>query len=560
MRRNGLFSLIFIVVLAVAGIGGTLASGNKPLLGLDLQGGVSVVLQPAEDSDPEAITQAIEIIRQRVDGLGVAEPEIARQGDAIVVQLPGVKDRDRALELVGQTAELRFRPVLQVIPPQLLDLDPSDLEPDDSTSTTTPDDDTTSDDTTSDDTPSDDTVAEDESTTTVAPDDPDETGYGLAPGESAAPLQTDDTTTTTEAAPDDEMPDETVPELPDDVTIPGLEGLELTDPEDDLAESPVTLGQYDDDGNEELRYQLGPTSATGTIVSGASAELQGLGTWQVAVELTGDGLDQFNQIAAECFNQTATCPTGQAAIVLDSQVESAPRIQQPSFSDSGVSITGDFTEGEAKDLALVLRYGSLPVELEPQQTQSVSASLGQDALDAGVTAGIIGLGLVFVYMLVYYRLLGLVAMLSLLVSAALLWTLISYLGENQGLALTLAGVTGIIVSIGVAVDSNVVFYEHLKEDVSRGRTLRTAVDGAFTSAFSTIVKADVASLIGAGILYWLTVGPVRGFALYLGLSTMLDLVASYFFMRPMALMLVKSERLQGKPRWFGMPEPEGASS
>lgn len=554
MRRNGLFSLIFIVVLAVAGIGGTLASGNKPLLGLDLQGGVSVVLQPVEDSDPEAITQAIQIIRQRVDGLGVAEPEIARQGDAIVVQLPGVKDRDRALELVGQTAELRFRPVLQVIPPQLLELDPSELEPDDPTSTTAPEDEAT-DDTTPDDTAPDDTTPDD----TVPDAGDDEAGYGLAPGESAAPVQTDETTTTT-AAPDDESPDETVPELPDDVTIPGLEGLELTDPDDDIADQPVTLGQYDEDGNEELRYQLGPTSATGTIVSGASAQLQGLGTWQVAVELTGDGVDQFNQIAAECFNQTATCPTGQAAIVLDSQVESAPRIQQPSFSDSGVSITGDFSEGEAKDLALVLRYGSLPVELEPQQTQSVSASLGQDALDAGVTAGLIGLGLVFVYMMVYYRLLGLVAMLSLTVSAALLWTLISYLGENQGLALTLAGVTGIIVSIGVAVDSNVVFYEHLKEDVARGRTLRTAVDGSFTSAFSTIVKADVASLIGAGILYWLTVGPVRGFALYLGLSTLLDLVASYFFMRPMALMLVKSERLQDKPRWFGMPAPREVSS
>lgn len=541
MRRNGLFSLIFIVVLAVAGIGGTLASGNKPLLGLDLQGGVSVVLQPAEDSDQEAISQAIEIIRQRVDGLGVAEPEIARQGDAIVVQLPGVKDRDRALELVGQTAELRFRPVMQVIPPQLLDIDPSDLEPDETTTTAE--------------------TTETTTTTTTAPEDPDETGYGLAPGESAAPLQTDDTTTTT-TAPDDTVPDDTVPDdtVPDDGAIPGLEGLQLTDPDDDIADQPVTLGQYDEDGNEELRYQLGPTSATGTIVSGASAELQGLGTWQVAVELTGDGLDQFNQIAAECFNQTATCPTGQAAIVLDSQVESAPRIQQPSFSDSGVSITGDFSEGEAKDLALVLRYGSLPVELEPQQTQSVSASLGQDALDAGVTAGIIGLGLVFLYMLVYYRLLGLVAMLSLLVSAALLWTLISYLGENQGLALTLAGVTGIIVSIGVAVDSNVVFYEHLKEDVARGRSIRTAVDGSFASAFSTIVKADVASLIGAGILYWLTVGPVRGFALYLGLSTLLDLVASYFFMRPMALMLVKSDRLQGKPRWFGMPEPREVSS
>lgn len=494
MRRNGLYSLIFIVLIAAAGLTTTVASGNEPLLGLDLQGGVSVVLQPTEDTNDEAIGQAIEIIRQRVDGIGVAEPEIARQGDAIVVQLPGVKDRERALELVGQTAELRFRPVLQIIPPELADLDPGDLEIDEST------------------------------TTTVATDETDET------------TSTTTTTTTTE-----------------DLT--GLEGFSLTDPADDVAENPVTLSEYDDDGNEVLRYMLGPTEATGRILSGAEARLGSVADWTVGVTIKGGSIDEFNDIAFRCFNRDASCPTGQLAIVLDSQVQSAPSINEPSFAADAISISGTFTEGEAKDLALVLRYGSLPVELEPQQTQSISASLGQDALDAGVIAGLIGLALVALYMVVYYRLLGVVAILSLSVSAALLWTLIAYLGENQGLALTLAGVTGIIVSIGVAVDSNVVFYEHLKEDVWRGRTLRTAVDGSFASAFSTIVKADVASLIGAGILYMLTVGPVRGFALYLGLSTVLDLVASYFFMRPLALILVKSERLQGKPRWFGMPVP-----
>ncbi len=553
MRRNGLFSLIFIVVLAAAGLTGTVVSGNEPLLGLDLQGGVAVVLQPTEDTNDESLGQAIEIIRQRVDGIGVAEPEIARQGDAIVVQLPGVKDRERALELVGQTAELRFRPVLQVIPPELTQLDPEDLQPEETPDDTTPDDTTT-------------TVAPDDTTadTTDGSTGEDETGYGLAPGESATPAQTDDTTPTT-AAPEEEPTEEPAGEPTEDpaadpTLIPGLEGLELTDPTDDVAEEPVTLAEYDDDGNEVLRYRLGPTEATGGILSGADARLDGVATWFVGVTIKGDSIDQFNDIAFRCFNRDATCPTGQLAIVLDSQVQSAPNINEPSFAPDQISISGSFTEGEAKDLALVLRYGSLPVELEPQQTQSISASLGQDALDAGVTAGLIGLALVALYMIVYYRLLGVVAMLSLAVSAALLWTLIAYLGENQGLALTLAGVTGIIVSIGVAVDSNVVFYEHLKEDVSRGRTLRTAIDGSFTSAFSTIVKADVASLIGAGILYWLTVGPVRGFALYLGLSTLLDIVASYFFMRPLALILVKSKRLQDKPRWFGMPspEPEGA--
>jgi preprotein translocase subunit SecD len=522
MRRKGLVSLVLIVVLAVGGLGWTFAADNEPLLGLDLQGGVSVVLEPTEEADDGAISQAIEIIRQRVDGIGVAEPEISRQDDAIVVQLPGIADREQALELVGQTAELRFRPVLQLLPAGLDGLEqPTEPAEDETTPTT----------------------AGDDTSTTI--DAPDEQGYGLAPGELAAPLQADDTTTTT-AAEDPETPAETPPPT-------GLEELELTPAEDDVAAEPVTLAQYDDEGNEIARYRLGPAEATGEILSGASAQLQGVGQWAVGVEVRGSRIDEFNAIAAECFNGAPTCPTRQLAIVLDGRVVSAPSINAPSFAADAISISGDFSEGEAKDLALVLRYGSLPVELEAQQTQSISATIGQDALDAGVLAGLIGLGLVTLYMLVYYRLLGLVAILSLLVSAALLWTMIAWLGENQGLALTLAGVTGIILSIGVAVDSNVVFYEHLKEEVAGGRSLRAAVDGSFATAFSTIVKADVASLIGAGILYWLTVGPVRGFALFLGLATLLDLISSYFFMRPLTVMLTKSTRLQDRPGLFGMP-------
>ena len=545
MRRNGLFSLIFIVLLAGAAFGGTLAAGNEPLLGLDLQGGVSVVLEPTEESDSDAISQAIEIIRQRVDGLGVAEPEISRQGDAIVVQLPGVKDRDRALELVGQTAELRFRPVLEVIPPELLaaaeQIREGERDDDAETTETTEAPETT------------------ESTSVPATTDgDDEAGYGLPLGESAAPAFQVDTTTSTTAPADTSSTTTTAP--PDDELDPSLlDQLELTAPEDDVADEPVTLAQLDADGNEQLRYRLGPTAVTGEILADAAARLEGVGQWQVAVDIRGNRLDDFNEISTKCFNRTAECPTGQLAIVLDSVVESAPNINNPTFDRNGVSITGQFTESEAKDLALVLRYGSLPVELEPQQTQSVSATLGKDALDAGVTAGIIGLALVFLYMVIYYRLLGLIAMLSLLLSAALLWSVVAYLGENQGLALTLAGVTGIILSIGVAVDSNVVFYEHLKEDFSNGRSLRAAVEGSFASAFSTILKADIASLIGAAILYWLTVGPVRGFALFLGLSTVLDLVASYFFMRPLTQMLVRSEALQNRPRLFGMPRVRTAA-
>lgn len=543
MRRNGIPALIFIVVMTIAGLTATFASGNKPLLGLDLQGGVSVVLQPVGETDEASLDQAIEIIRQRIDGIGVAEPEISRQGGAIVVQVPGVKDRDRILELVGQTAELRFRPVLQTIPAELLNLDPADL-----TSTTDAGGSTTAP-----------TTAADATTTTTLDAGEDEQGYGLTEGESAAPLQTPPTTAAPTTSPD---PATTPPtSTPTDISDL-LGGFALTDPADDAADAPVTLGEYDSDGNETTRYQLGPTVATGDILSGADARINPAnGTWEVGVDIRGGDLDAFNAIAAQCFGQQPTCPTAQLAIVLDSRVRSAPVIQAASFDSDGISISGSFTERDAKDLALVLRYGSLPVVLEAQQTQSVSATLGKDALNAGIISGLIGLALVAVYMCIYYRLLGLVAILSLTVASGLLWILIAYLGSSQGLALTLAGVTGIIVSIGVAVDSNVVFYEHVKEDVAKGRTLRSAIDGSFASAFSTIVKADVASLLGAAILYFLTVGPVRGFAFYLGLSTLLDLIASYFFMRPLSLLLVKSKRLQDKPRWFGMPSaPEGVQS
>jgi preprotein translocase subunit SecD len=550
MRRNGLVSLVSIVVLAIGGLGWTIAADNEPLLGLDLQGGVSVVLEPTGEFDESAIPQAIEIIRQRVDGIGVAEPEITRQDDAIVVQLPGIADRDQALELVGQTAELRFRPVLQMLPPGIEDLEaPPDEDPDTGTDTGGEGDEPTEEGTTS-------TTAGDDTTTTI--DAPDEQGFGLAPGELAAPLQTDDPDDADEPTltpPAGQDPAELTPPAPP-APVTGAEDLQLTASEDDDPDQPVTLGEYDDDGNEVARYRLGPAEATGEILSSANARIEQLGQWTVAVQVRGDRIADFNVIAAECFNGGPSCPTRQLAIVLDGRVVSAPSINAPSFDADGISISGDFTEGEAKDLALVLRYGSLPVELVAQQTQSISASIGQDALDAGVLAGIIGLGLVTIYMLVYYRLLGMVAMLSLAISAALLWTMIAWLGTSQGLALTLAGVTGIILSIGVAVDSNVVFYEHLKEEVAGGRSLRAAIDGSFASAFSTIVKADVASLIGAAILYWLTVGPVRGFALFLGLATLLDLISSYFFMRPLALILVKSKRLQHRPRLFGMPTPK----
>jgi preprotein translocase subunit SecD len=524
LRRSGLQPLVVVVLLTLGALGGVLAAGWGPKLGLDLEGGFSVTLQPVEDAADESLDQAIEVIRSRVDALGVAEPEITRQGSTIEVSLPGVTDRERARELVGQTAELRFRPVITAIPGSIEDLLASTTTTSDETTTTTGDATTT--------------TAVDGETTTTAGD-----VSGQAAAGPAVPYQDDTTSTTAPATTTTTTPADELPT-----------GFELTPREDDVADQPVTLAEEDEDGEVAFTYQLGPAGATGEIVSTAAAELDNAGQWTVALEIRGgDSIDLFNAMAAQCFSKTEACPTGQLAIVLDSKVVSAPTIQQASFERDQIQISGSFTESEAKDLALVLRYGALPVALEVQQTREVSATLGSDSLRAGIISGIVGLALVAIYMLVYYRLLGLVAISSLTLSGAMLWAIVAWLGETRELALTLAGITGIVVSIGIAMDSNVVFYEHLKEDVSRGRSVRGAVSGSFSHAFSTIVKADVASLIGATLLYVLTVGSVRGFALFLGMSTILDLIASYWFMRPLVVRIATSERFKDRPGVLGLP-------
>lgn len=494
MRRQLTYT-IGMVVLAVAGLVYTVVAGNEPLLGLDLQGGASVVLEPEPNPDGSPVSddildQAIEVIRNRVDGLGVREPEISREGQTVLVQIPGVDDQQRALDLVGQTAELRFRPVLDALDVQ------GEL------------------------------VFESSLTLLESADDPDGDVDEAAIAEAQAFV--DRWTLTPDAG-------------ADEVTV--LPPAEESGVETRLLLGPAPL-LLDQAGHPEGR-------TTGEVVSDASARLQT--GWSVEVQLRNGspGSDDFNALASSCFNRTGDCPSGRIAIEIDGRVESAPAVQGADFGQT-VSITGDFTEGEAKDLALVLRFGSLPVELTPQESRTVSSSLGEDALNAGIAAGILGLALVSIYLIAYYRILGLVAIASLAISSALLWTIIAWLGESQGLALTLAGVTGLIVSVGVSVDSNVVFFEHLKEDVRRGRTVRSGVARSFPVAFSTIVKADVASLIAAVVLYVLTVGQVKGFALFLGLATVLDIVATYFFMGPLVRLMAERASMTEHPRRYGI--------
>jgi preprotein translocase subunit SecD len=535
VSRSQSFSALGLAFVAVLGLVYTLVAGNQPLLGLDLQGGVSVVLQPTGPADDEQLDQTLEIIRSRVDALGVAEPEISRQGNTIVVDLPGVEEQQRALELVGQTAELRFRPVIIDLGPSL-ELTPT-LNPD-----ALPDD--------------------DDGTT----EDSEDTEEGLAsPRDRRQENSDDDVEDNTDAdavvASEDEEPTEgeesEVPGAPAQTLSPeelqitaacGIPGVAA--PEEDFADRYVVLTDLDGQ-----RLCLGPSQLTGDALETADVALQGLNQWTVnPVFRTGaTGIDGFNEVAQVCFGRTAACPSGRLAIVLDHEVISAPVIQAASFDRNNINISGSFEEEGARNLALVLRYGALPVELEAQQTRTVSATIGGDVLRSGLIAGAIGLVLVAIYLLSYYRLAALVAMAGIGISGLLIWTIISWLGENRGLAVTLAGVVGLIVSVGVSADSNIVYFENVKDIAISGRRVSTAVERAYQTAISTIVKADVVSLIGAVLLYFLTVGAVKGFAFYLGLATLLDLLVSYVFMRPALSWLAGLEAVQRNPRLIGLP-------
>jgi protein-export membrane protein SecD/preprotein translocase SecF subunit len=527
MRRNKqIRPLLFIVLVAATAVGAVFATHTSPQLGLDLQGGVSVVLQPTKESSSEALSETVEIIRNRVDALGVAEPEIVRQGSSVIVQLPGVKNQQRALDLVGDTAELRFRPVMQTIPGDINEILSTTSTSAPAASSTTAVSPTTA-------------AAGAESSTTAA------TVTGQSASRSASPFQDGSATT----APADTTAT-TAPAAPADTTAttaPTLTGFEVTPREQDLADQPVVLQEYS--GTDIVAtYQLGPSLATGSIVSSAQANLEQTGQWSVALSIKGgSGIAAFNAASAACFGKSAVCPSGQLAIVLDSRVVSAPAIQQASFERDQIQITGSFTQKEAKDLALKLRYGSLPVNLETQTVQTVSPSLGKDSLQAGLLAGLVGLALVCLYMLVYYRALGLVVVLGLLVWSGLNYAVICWLGQTQGLALSLAGVTGLVVSVGVTVDSYVVYFERLKDEVAQGRTLRSSTERAFKRAFRTILAANLSSLIGAVVLYLLTVGPVRGFAFFLGLATGLDIVVAWYFIRPMVGVLGRSRLFTEHP-------------
>jgi len=315
---------------------------------------------------------------------------------------------------------------------------------------------------------------------------------------------------------------------------PAYEKIATTLPKNDNPKDTVILPALGATANAD-RYVLGPAQLTGKSVKSAVAQQNQIGQWVVNYTLTSTGSPLWDKVAQENFHALL-------AIELDGVVQSAPLIQPSqasftSFAGQG-EISGSFTEASAKNLALAMEFGSLPVRLNPPNTVTVSPTLGHSALVAGLGAGLVGLALVLLYTILYYRALGLVIVLGLGVTAALLWAIISALGHTAfAPSFDLAGVTGLIVSIGITVDSYIVYFERLKDEARAGRSVRSSVDRGFKSAWRTVLAADTVSLLAAVLLYIIAVGDVRGFAFFLGLSTLMDVFITWYFTRPIVVLL-----------------------
>ena len=468
-------SLILTIAIAFGSLVATLSLGWGPKLGLDLAGGLSVVYTPATHVSNANLQEVVTILNNRVNGLGVSGAAVNLQGKNVVVSVPGVTDARRVLKLVGETAQLLFRPVLCQVaePTKKAKTYPGSVPACASSYLWT------------------------------------ETALGITPNNSIATFSSNP--------------------LPVDSAY---SIVKTTNPNKDFAKDNVILPLL---GSPGVRYLLGKSELTGQSIGKAVAQQDQFGAWVVNYTLTKKGSPEWDAVANKNFHQAL-------AIELDGVIQSAPFIQPgqaafSSFQGSG-EISGSFTEQGAKNLAIAMEFGALPVRLNPLNTEIISPTLGHSALVAGLGAGLVGLALVLLYTILYYRALGLVIVLGLATTAALLWAIISALGHTAlAPSFDLAGITGIIVSIGITVDSYIVYFERLKDEARAGRSIRTSVDRGFRSAWRTVLAADTVSLLAAILLYLIAVGDVRGFAFFLGLSTLMDVFITWYFTRPLVILL-----------------------
>jgi preprotein translocase subunit SecD len=470
-------------VIILAGLAGTalIQGATSVRLGLDLRGGTSVTLQPRASNDAnritsESIDQAVEIIRQRVNSLGVAESEVTAQGSGtnrqIVISVPGDSGR-RVVDLVGQTAELRFRQVLA-----------------------------------------------------------ESSGLGGAGTDTATPSSGVSPAINAQFA-------------ALDCTNPAnLQGTGADAPTD-------TIVACSREGAS--KYILAPAEVLGQQVSKASSGLdqQGASAWFVSLTFNGEGTKAFGALTSRVTSLPS--PQNQVAIVLDGLVVSAPVINE-AIPSGNAQITGSFTQTEAADLSNVLKYGALPLAFDRGEIQQVSPTLGSEQLEAGLLAGALGLGLVMIFSVFYYRALGLVTVGSLAIASVLVYLLVLVLGEAIGFTLTLAGIAGIIVAIGITADSFIVYFERIRDEAREGRSLRSAVESGWARARHTIIVADMISLLAAVLLYFFAVGNVRGFAFTLGLTTFIDLLVIFVFTKPILIIISRWKYFSSGSRFSGFSD------
>ncbi|MDQ8703206.1 protein translocase subunit SecD [Streptomyces sp. LHD-70] len=547
-------ALAFILIAMVALTGGMFFSGHTtPRLGIDLAGGTSITLEAKnEPGKPNAINKtnmdtAVGIIERRVNGLGVSEAEVQTQGDRnIIVNIPKGTNEKQAREQVGTTAQLYFRPVLTMSAGQPTPDPSSSPSPDASESAK--------------DKPK--AGNGDEKSTPTA--SPTTQGRAVTDALKADPTPSPSASGKGDQGKDDEKPSATETPKPDAATkklqeqftaldctkkdqrVQTAQGVKSSEPMVGCGRNAV--GQWE-------KYILGPAEVAGKDVDDAQAVINDRGQWIVTMKFNSKGADKFSKITTQLKTQQS--PQNQFGIVLDGEVVSAPSVSE-TLSKSA-EISGSFNQESAQELANILSYGALPLTFQEQSVTSVTAALGGEQLKAGLIAGAIGLALVVVYLVVYYRGLSLIALLSLLASGILTYTLMSLLGPAIGFALNLPAVCGAIVAIGITADSFIVYFERVRDEVREGRTLRPAVERAWPRARRTILVSDFVSFLAAAVLFVVTVGKVQGFAFTLGLTTLLDVVVVFLFTKPLMTLMARRKFFANGHPWSGLdPKRLGA--
>jgi preprotein translocase subunit SecD len=550
-RNLAIFAGVVAVLYSLVYFTG--GGGATPKLGIDLQGGTRVTLTARTvDGRPparESLDQARQIIEQRVNGIGVSGAEVVLDGTNLIITVPG-ENGDQARTL-GQTARLYFRTVIEEqsagVPAPVQHpgtsapaAPPAPQQPPAASTESTP-------------TPPQSVAPQlaqpppsSEPTPTPAPPAPSAPpSVGTAPADSADP----------QAAEQIRQARARLQSQDPAVQQQALAALNCAAPNPLRGNDDPNLPLVTCDQHHTAKYLLGPAFLSGEQVASASAGPNQEGTgYEVRLRFKHQGEDIWAQYTANNVGK-------QAAFALDGEVVSAPVINGAIPPGQATSIVGRFSQAEAQNLANVLKYGSLPLSFQPSESETVSATLGLASLRAGLLAGALGLAVVFVYCLFYYRALGVLTILSLALSGLIVYAVLVLLGRWIGFTLDLAGVAGFIVAIGITADSFVIFFERLKDEVRDGRTFRSAVPRAWARARRTILSADAVSFLAAAVLYVLAVGQVKGFAFTLGMSTVLDLVVVFLATHPLVAMASQSPLLsQPGLSGLGAAQRAGAES